>query len=56
MNWSINVPMASARIPAMAVGQILRAHDFGALLVDDLALIISDVIEQQQLLSDVEVV
>ena len=37
-------------------GQILRAHDLGALLIYDLALIVRDVIEQQQLLPDIEVV
>ncbi len=36
--------------------QILRAHDLGALLVDHLALVIGDVVEQQQLLAHVEVV
>src|SRR6185312_3969121 len=36
--------------------QIVRSHELGALLIDDLALVVRDVIEQQQLLADVEVV
>ncbi len=37
-------------------GQVVRAHDLGALLVHDLALVVGHVVEQQQLLADVEVV
>ena len=35
--------------------QVARTHDLGALLVDHLALVVGDVVEQQQLLADVEV-
>ena len=43
-------------MPADRRRQILGAHDLGALLVDHLALVVGDVVEQQQLLADVEVV
>ena len=35
---------------------IRGTEDFGALLIDDLALIVGDIVEQQQLLADIEVV
>ena len=43
-------------MPRIGRRQILGAHDLGALLVDDLALVVGDVVELQQLLADVEVV
>ncbi|MBV6418132.1 MAG: hypothetical protein CMLOHMNK_02925 [Steroidobacteraceae bacterium] len=38
------------------VGDLFLRHDLGALLVDHLALVVGDVVEQQQLLADIEVV
>ena len=38
------------------LGDILGAHDIGALLIDDAALIVGDVVVLEQLLADVEVV
>ena len=38
------------------VAKIVGAHEFGALLVDDLALVVGHVVEGQQLLAHVEVV
>ena len=38
------------------VGEVGGAHELGALLVDDLALIVGDVVEREQLLAHVEVV
>ena len=54
--WSTSVPTESSSMPWMARREILGAHDLGALLIDHLALIVGDVVEQQQLLADVEVV
>jgi hypothetical protein len=41
---------------ADGIGQVLGAHELGALLVDDLALVVGHVVEGEQLLADVEVV
>ena len=41
---------------ADGVGQVGGAHELGALLVDDLALVVGHVVEGEQLLADVEVV
>ena len=41
---------------AHRVGQIGGAHELGALLVDDLALVVGHVVEGEQLFADVEVV
>ena len=46
----------SARMPRMASARSVGAHELGALLVDDLALIVGDVVEREQLLAHVEVV
>ena len=36
--------------------EILGAHDLGALLVHDFALIVGDIVEQQQVFADIEIV